>query len=671
MSTGRVSRRTFLRQGAALAAASAASLWVPMWGPRQAWAQTGDMVAFPAGTTYERSIVPTAPNGYRLLEFAEGWPLVVREDLGVGARPNRENRRVALASILQLTDVQVPDSQSPARGEWLGRFDAFRAAWRPHEPVMNQVSEAAVRGSNAVGRGPVTGRLYDAAVNTGDNIDNMQANELRWFLTLMNGGLLEPDSGAEGYTGVQEYWTHSGLVGEFPPDGYDDFYWRPDEPPAGFTQDLFKAEHGYPTLNGFLDAAVSPFAAQGLGVPWYSMYGNHDGLFQGNAPATEPFQGFATGQLPLPLPPGHGPKLVGFPPGVPWTNEGAEAFFQGLLTGEIPPEALLAAPFRVVPADLDRRLIGPFEYVQTHLTWPTGAPDGHGFTADNLGQGSTDPGSGTADGLLYSEADDDTTLYYTFRPVPDAPLLGVALDTTNRLGGPAGSVGARQLAWLEGRLREVHSRWYDTDGRLQRGRAEDHLVILFAHHNLETMGNMLPSPDDPGRIPTAQLRDLLHRFPNVIAFVNGHSHINRVWARPDTSGRTHGFWEISTSAQLDYPMQTRVLEVVDNRDRTLSIFCSLIDQAGPANARTEFGDPGPDYELLELAAYGRELAYNDFRDHDLHGGPFDHRAGTAGDRNVELLLAAPFPLKSSGPPERVQRGLPDTSRAASVGTGRP
>jgi hypothetical protein len=658
MSTGRLSRREFLRQGATLAAAGAtASLWLPVAGRRQAWARTRDLVAFPAGTTYERSIVPLAANGYRLLEFAEGWPLVVRDDLDARARPNRENRRVALASILQLTDVQIPDSQSTARGEWLGRFDAFRAAWRPHETVMNHVSEAAVRGSTVVGRGPVTGRHYDAAVNTGDNIDNMQANELRWFLTLMNGGELTPNSGDAGYTGVQEYWTHEGLAEQFPPDGYDPFYWRPDEPPAGFEQDRFKTDHGYPTLNGFLDAAVQPFAAVGLGIPWYSMYGNHDGLFQGNAPATPPFQAFATGQIPD-FPPGVGAKVVGFPPEVPWTNEGAEAFFQGLVTGAIPPEALLAGPFLPVPADTDRRLIGPFEYVQTHLTWPTGTPDGHGFTEDNLGDGSTAPSSGAAPGLLYSQADDNTTLYYTFRPVLDAPVLGIGLDTTNRLGGPAGSIGAQQFAWLEARLREVHSRWYDAGGRLQRGRADDHFVILFGHHNLETMGNLDPSPDDPARIPTAQLRDLLHRFPNVIAFVNGHSHINRVWARPDLSGRSQGFWEISTSAQLDYPMQTRVIEIVDNRDRTVSIFCSLIDQAGPANARAVFGDPGPTYELPELAAYGRELAYNDSRDHELSGDPFDHRAGTPLDRNVELLLSAPFPLSTAGPPERVRATTP-------------
>jgi metallophosphoesterase (TIGR03767 family) len=654
MSMGHLSRRAFLRQSATVAAAGAtAPLWLSSAVRREAWARTRGMVAHPAGTTYERTIEPITRSPYTRLREAEGWPLVVREDLGTRARPNRELRRVALASVLHLTDVQIPDAQSPARTEWLGRFfTEFRAAWRPHEAVVNHVSEAAVRQSGQVGRGPVTGRRYDFAVSTGDNIDNMQENELRWFLTLLNGGPLDPNSGHPArYEGVQEHWQHPQLLPEFEL-GYDDFYWRPDEPPAGLPLDHFKAEHGYPTLGGFLEAAIRPFVAQGLGIPWYSMYGNHDGLVQGNVAADPFFDAIATGQVPG-FPVEVGPKIVGFPPGYPWTEAGAQQFFADIVTGVLGPAELLAAPFRVVVADPRRRLVGPHEYVRAHWEWTDGEPSGHGFTEDNLGEGTTP-----------QERDDNTTLYYTFRPVPGAPILGVALDTTNRLGGAAGSIGRQQFDWLEERLEEVHSRWYDAGGRLQRagGRRHDHLVVVFAHHNLETMGNLLPSPDDPERVPTAELRDLLHRFPNVIAFVNGHSHINRVWARHDASGRTQGFWEIATSAQLDYPMQVRVLEITDNRDQTLSIFCSLVDQGGPADPRPVFGEPGGGYELLELAAYGRELAYNDFRDHENHGDPFDHRVGTLGDRNVELLLRVPFPLGTTGPPQRVQDTLPGPAR---------
>jgi metallophosphoesterase (TIGR03767 family) len=385
----------------------------------------------------------------------------------------------------------------------------------------------------------------------------------------------------------------------------------------------------------------------GLGIPWYSMYGNHDGLVGGNVQADPLFESLATGTIsPHPL---FGPKIIGFPETdlYGWDEAGAARFINDLFTGQLDPAVLGLAPSLFVPKEATRRFVGPHEYVRAHWQWTTGAPHGHGFSEDNLGDGSTQ-----------AEKDRNTTLYYTFRPVEGVPLLGIALDTTNRLGGASGSIGARQLAWLEEQLVAVHSRWYDAGGRLQRGRADDHLVVLFAHHNLPTMDNGLPSPDDPQRVLGPQLRSLLHRFPNVIAFVNGHSHINRVWSRHDTSGRTQGFWEISTSAQLDYPMQTRVIEIVDNRDQTLSIFCSLIDGAGHADPRDV---PGDGYDLLDLAGYGRELAYNDYRDH-LERNPFAHRVGTAEDRNVELLLAAPFPLQTPGVPERVEQR---------VGAGRP
>jgi metallophosphoesterase (TIGR03767 family) len=651
MSMGHLDRRTFLRHGLTLAAGAALASRMGPLAAREAWARTRDVVAFPAGTTYESTIVPIGTRPYSRLEYRGGWPLVVRTGLGVTGKPNREMRRVTVASILQLTDVQVPDAQSPARVEWLSRYgEIFRAAWRPHETVVNHISEAAVRRSRTVGRGPVTGRYFDCAINTGDNIDNMQLNELRWFLSLMNGGTLAPNSGHPAtYHGVQEYWRapeaddttflNAELFRQQFPDGYDDYYYRPDVPPTGFTADEFKREHGYPELPGFLTAAVEPFEAIGLDMPWFSLYGNHDGLVQGNVPQSPELQTIATGFA----------KIVGFPPNFPWSEQGALQLFGALLTLSGPQlQALLAqAPMRLVPPDANRRLIGPHEYVQTHLDWPSGTPRGHGFTQDNLGDGATPV-----------ERDLNTTLYYTFRPVAGAPVLGVALDTTNRLGGAEGSIGSLQLAWLEAQLRAVSSRWFDAQGRLQRdNRVDDHLVVLFAHHNINTMDNLVPSPDDPQRVSGEQLKAVLQRYPNVVAFVNGHSHINRIWAHPDSSRRTGGFWEIATSAQLDYPMQTRAIELVDNRDRTLSLFCSLIDQAGHADPRSN--GTGTAYSLFDLAGYGRELAYNDPRDHEQGGDPFDYRVGAAGDRNVELLIAAPFSLGAPGPPERVLRTIPE------------
>jgi hypothetical protein len=129
-----------------------------------------------------------------------------------------------------------------------------------------------------------------------------------------------------------------------------------------------------------------------------------------------------------------------------------------------------------------------------------------------------------------------------------------------------------------------------------------------------------------------EVRALVLQHPQVIAWVNGHSHRNQVWAHPREDG-TGGFWEINTAAHVDWPQQSRLLEVADNRDGTLSIFATMLDHAGPAAYGGRTNDPVP------LAGLARELALNDWqgRDDDLRGVPEA--------RNVELLVQAPPALR--------------------------
>ena len=68
----------------------------------------------------------------------------------------------------------------------------------------------------------------------------------------------------------------------------------------------------------------------------------------------------------------------------------------------------------------------------------------------------------------------------------------------------------------------------------------------------------------------------------MIAWVAGHTHVNKVTPYPDGKGR--GFWSIRAAAEADWPQQTRLLEVFDNRDGTLSIFGTILDHAGEAAA---------------------------------------------------------------------------------------
>jgi hypothetical protein len=225
------------------------------------------------------------------------------------------------------------------------------------------------------------------------------------------------------------------------------------------------------------------------------------------------------------------------------------------------------------------------------------------------------------------------TAYYVCDDYPAIRLI--TLDTVNRSGDYQGSIGAAQLAWLEQRLIEVHARYRDEQGRAVTTGNADRLVVICAHHGLASLTNDRAAPeeeDDLPRVLGPQVEALLHRFPNVVLLIDGHTHRNRVRPHPHPDGAGAGFWEVTTSSLMDWPGQARLIELVDNGDGTLSAFCTMVDHNAPADSRDAMG-------LLRLAAIHRELAAN-----DPHAGIAAGKHGQPEDRNVELVIPAPFPL---------------------------
>jgi len=126
------------------------------------------------------------------------------------------------------------------------------------------------------------------------------------------------------------------------------------------------------------------------------------------------------------------------------------------------------------------------------------------------------------------------------------------------------------------------------------------------------------------------VQSLVQRFPNVIAWVNGHTHNNVITLR---RGPTGGFWDIGTAAHVDWNTQSRLIEVVDNNDGTLSIFCTMFDHAAPISPSSRAPS------VLQLASISRDLQANGPQKGFNSKGP-----GTVEDRNVELVIKAPFKL---------------------------
>jgi metallophosphoesterase (TIGR03767 family) len=289
--------------------------------------------------------------------------------------------------------------------------------------------------------------------------------------------------------------------------------------------------------------------------------------------------------------------------------------FLDFLTSPTPEgadEVFTTAPMRAIPANAERVMYSVGSFLDAHFASPAmPGPIGHGFTPQNLS---------------------DETLYYRFEAAPG--IVGIMLDTVNPSGGADGSIGSLQAAWLEAQLQANSRRWVDASNQIVENDVEDRLIVVFSHHNLMTMSNAtsLPQDPDPEKLLGSAIEALLLRYPNVILWLNGHSHVNRVWAHPKPQGAAlgGGFWEVNTASHIDFPQQSRTVELVDNADDTLSIFAILFDHLAPPTT------DAAQLDALGLAAISRELSAND---------PFFNLASQIGqptDRNVELLIRRPF-----------------------------
>jgi metallophosphoesterase (TIGR03767 family) len=525
---------------------------------------------------------------YRTIQITDGEPHLVRDFTSQNGLSSHRTTARPLLSLAHITDLQIADVQSPARFEFLNRMFAdpryaeIVPVQRPQEALTVHAVDATLRTLNAV-RCPASDVPPHLVITTGDAIDNAQWNELQTFLALFDGGRVIPGSGGPRYEGVQSL------------DWPDVIFWQPDgEGPAG--PDIFRREFGFPHHPGLLERALRDFPAAGLAIPWLACFGNHEGLNQGVGVQTGGIAEALVGdRKPLWLPPG-------------FDHDRALELFT------FRPEAFLAGQARGVTADPGRRPITRRQFVEAHLR-PGTRPQGHGFSEQNRLDG---------------------TAYYVY----DTPAIRfIALDTSCLAGGADGCLDHDQARWLQARLAEVHSAYQAPDGQEIRTGHDDRLVVLFSHHGTDTLTSQWAGHTGPGGEPLLGADDvlaILYRFGNIVLWLNGHTHVNAVRPRRHLSNPARGFWEVTTCAVVDWPCQTRLVEIIDRGD-CLAVVCTMVDHDTPAiPISLETSD--------ELASLHRELAANvPLR------GAHSTVAGTAGDRNVELRVVPPFPLARLAP----------------------
>ena len=490
--------------------------------------------------------------------------------------PNAE----VIAAFIHLSDIHICDASSPARLEFLDRIAdpdnplsaivPYIGTYRAQEFLTTQVLEAMVVAANQIKRAPLTGAAIDAVVITGDVVDNAQSNELNWYKTILDGGLVNPKSGDL----VRSEASHSSNA-----DLYDIHYYHPDGPPTGLPADRPHLLHDFPHFKGTLAGSETAFTAKGLNHKWFAVHGNHDALLQGTAVPTPELNQIAQGSR----------KLSGLKDFSDLTN-----LFTGF--GEVGPALYPSIDHLItneVTPDENRALINLEEWVDIH----TNCNHDHGLDKEQ------------------------SQMAYWYRNI-GAELRLIALDTVNRFGGWQGCLHREQFTWLEDVLEASKEKY----------------VVLASHHPLENLFNDYVPVGVAAPALEPEVQALLEKYPNVILWFAGHVHDHKIAQRKNSDG-THAFWEIRTASHIDWPQQSRVIEIVRSNNKKIAIGTVVFDHAGPADFN---GGPEELTDPIALAGLSRLLAANDWQRQSK--GPYDIELleGQPEDRNIWLWANDPL-----------------------------
>jgi hypothetical protein len=315
-----------------------------------------------------------------------------------------------------------------------------------------------------------------------------------------------------------------------------------------------------------------------LNVPWFATFGNHDLLLQGTVAANKELSSFSIGNSRIvSLPPDFkNPELV-----TPAVSE----------IGPVKYPDFAEFPQTKITADQLRAFNTPATFASSHIN-AGGNPVGHGFTKENV---------------------ENNTAYWC-HDLENVRLI--SMDTVNPHGGWQGSIDEKQLNWIREKLLE----------------AEDKYCVLLSHHPSPTLINDFAPSGQPRRIIRDELLQELYQHQNLIVWVAGHvhRHASGLHTRPDGST----FLEFTTASHIDWPQQSRVIEIV-KEENGIAIASTVIDHAG----HIDWQDKGLDH--LTMAGISRSLALNDWQSRGSEGS-LQVRHGNREDRNVVWRVSDPF-----------------------------
>jgi len=480
-------------------------------------------------------------NGYSL--WVPGGGVNAGPRLPDGSAPGPYTPGQTLLTFFSLSDAHITDKESTGQALYLGVDSDFGSAdtnvYTPTILSTTQTLDAAVQTINALHKTTP----FDFGISLGDTIHGNQYNELRWFMSVMDGKQITPSSGA-----------HKGAT----------------------TIDYQK-----------------PFQAAGLNklIPWYQVIGDHDQYWLGYAVPNDYLRSVLPGSTIINLGLATGPDQLD-----------TRGYYMGVIDGTTQYGTILkygvagamAAP--TVTADKTRRALTTD--ASTSLNWmkeffnTATIPKGHGFTQANILDDFTSYSFEPKASLPLKVISLDNTC----KPNPYGGYSLACIDQTRY----EWLIDELDRGQAEGKLMiiaahfPVAPQWSVPDDPNVPADITYATVVPTFFSTCSTTPDNIGVPCDLGTpiadndpappysvVSDATLLSTLHNYSNLILWISGHRHRNTVTPQPAPAGKTaeFGFWEVETASLRDFPQQFRTFKIVRNNNNTLSIFVTDVDPA--------------------------------------------------------------------------------------------
>jgi metallophosphoesterase (TIGR03768 family) len=291
--------------------------------------------SWPVMYPYEVSKFPGFPQ-YGSWSYGPGLDYQKRLDLmPAGYTGASVTKSARLLNFFAITDAHMTDEETPASAMYFGYKGGFIGGYSPVLLFTTQVFDAAIRTINLLHKE----KPFDFGISMGDACNNTQYNELRWYIDILDGKKIIPDSGIK------------------------------DDPKPGEGNDY-----------------QDEFQAEGLdkSIPWYQTMGNHDHFWTGLLPPDDAARAVYVSDEILNV----GNVLQHPYDPKPFETRG---IYMGSIDGTTPlgeitgigAESNFATPPKVHAADPNRRSLLKEQWMSEFFNTSSN-PVGHGFSQANV-----------------------------------------------------------------------------------------------------------------------------------------------------------------------------------------------------------------------------------------------------------------------------------------------